>query len=86
MFSAEVDSMPLTLVNTLVLFEKALCNASADVSVDAGRFQYEFVTIRTCNDIRLIGQDCSTYLFPINYLFVVDFDFISVGHQILNLS
>ena len=39
MFSAEVDSMPLTLVNTLVLFfEKALCNGSADVSVVAGRF------------------------------------------------
>ena len=39
MFSAEVDSMPLTLVNTLVLFfEKALCNGSADVSVVAEHF------------------------------------------------
>ena len=38
-FSEEVDSIPLTLVNTLVLFfEKALCNGSADVSVVAGRF------------------------------------------------
>ena len=38
-FSAEVDSMPLTLVHTLVLFlEKALCNGSADVSEVAGCF------------------------------------------------
>lgn len=38
-FSAVLDSMPLTLLNTLVLFfEKALCNGSADVSVVARRF------------------------------------------------
>ena len=39
MFSAEMDSMPLTLVNTLVLlFEKTFCNGSIDVSVVAGHF------------------------------------------------
>ena len=38
-FSVEVDSMPLKLANTLVLFfKKALCNGSSDVSVVAGRF------------------------------------------------
>ena len=38
-FSAVLDSMPLTLLNTLVLFfEKALCNGLADVSVVARRF------------------------------------------------
>ena len=37
-FSAEVDRMSLTLVTTLVLFEKALCNGSADVSVVARCF------------------------------------------------
>ena len=39
MFSAEMVSMPLTLVNTLVLlFEKTFCNGSIDVSVVAGHF------------------------------------------------
>ena len=48
--------------------------------------QYEFAIIRNYNDIRLIGQDCSKYLFPINNLFMVDFDLIPVRYQILNLS
>ena len=38
-FSAKVDSMPLILVNALVLFfEKAICNGSATVSVVAECF------------------------------------------------
>ena len=48
--------------------------------------QYEFAIIRNYNDIRLIEQDCSKYLFPINNLFMVDFDLIPVRYQILNLS
>ena len=50
------------------------------------RPQYEFAIIRICNDIRLIGQDCSMYLFLINNLFMVDLDLIPMGHQIVDLS
>ena len=47
---------------------------------------FEFAIIRTCNDVKLNGQDCSKYLFLINNPFMVDFDLILVRHQILNLS
>lgn len=110
-------SMPLALVNTLVLFEKELCSGWANELVIAGRFlevrskevvnqdddelpQAKFwqcfvlrwptdltsFLIRTCNDVRLVRQGGTTYVFPINNHYMFGFIIISVRCQVLSLS